>query len=901
MNRKTERTIPLLMAKLYVPKLHRELISRSRLLETLDAGLKRGHKLTFVSAPAGFGKTTLVADWVRHSEHPVAWVSLDEGDSDPSRFWAYIFKALRDALPALGDEAPGALRSGQAPAAELLLGELINTLVEESVEKRVLLVLDDYHTVGAAAVHEALTFLLDNLPPALHLVIVTRVDPPLPLPRLRARGLITELRASDLRLTPEEAAAFLNEVMRLELSPQEVSVLEERTEGWIAGLQLAALSMRGREDTGSFVSALAGDSRFILDYLIEEVLHQQPQDVQDFLVRTSVLKRLSAPLCARVLGDGPPQADSRALLERLERANLFLVPLDERREWYRYHHLFAEFLRSRLSGERPEVVEGLHRRAATWYEGQGLVLEAVEHALAGRDFERAARLIEEVAREVMVRGETTTLLGWMDALPGSLIPSRPQLTVVAAWVAILASDLGAAEGYVSKLEEAPLPQELEPDLATLRSVLAVYGWDMPTAAAEVRRAAQLVDEGEPFLFGIVTWLQGLIRYYTHGTASALESFTEGARVGQVAGNPLMAFVSLYSLAFQRFIAGQLVEAERLFRRGLKHTASQPGSPPVYRSLFEQGLGDLLRERGELAAAEEHLLRGIELGRRLANVEMLVDGYIALARLRLAQGDLDAALEALRGMERFVYEGRVNPLTARQIAAYRARVLIARRDLAAAERWAAGREAISAEQMGDESGAVSFYLRQLEDATLARLLIAREDFAGALSLVEGLLAARAEGREGSLSNPIELLVLRAIALHGLDRTKEAVKSMGKALAIAEVEGHARVFLDEGARVAELLAYFPASSHARRLLEALPSPHEDGAPTPVPPPQPLVEPLSERELEVLQLIAEGYTNREIAGRLYIAVSTVKSHINNIYGKLEAKGRAHAVAQARQLGLI
>lgn len=897
MNRSPEGAIPLLMTKLYAPRLHRDLVPRPRLTEALADGLAQGHRLTLISAPAGFGKTTLIADWVRGGDLPVAWVSLDEGESDPSRFWAYVFKALEMAFPADAGREGGlaALSAAQAPAIEVLLGELINALVAQPLEESLLLVLDDYHVVKSAAVHEALTFLLDNLPPTLHLVIVTRVDPPLPLPRLRARGLVSELRAADLRFTPEEAAAFLNEVMGLALSPAAVEALEARTEGWIAGLQLAALSMRGREDVESFISALTGDSRFILDYLIEEILHRQPEEIQAFLLQTSVLKRLSASLCDALL----PDRDSRALLEHLERANLFLVPLDERRVWYRYHQLFAEFLRSRLHQTRPERVKELHRRAALWYAEEALVLEAIEHALAGGDFDLAGRLIVETAREVLVRGETTTLLHWMEALPGAFIDADPELMVVAAWVAVLASDLDVTEGYVTALEEEAMP-ELQPDLAVLRSILAAYSWEMAAAGEHLRRASRLVDEEDPFLYGVLTWLQGLVRYYTDGTASAVESLAEGARIGQGVGNPLLAFVSLYSLAFQFAIVGRLREAERLFRRGLEHTSSQPGSPPVYRSLFYQGLGDLLRERNELAEAEAYLLQGIDLGRRLANAELRVDGYIALARLRRAQGDLDAALQAISEAERFVYEKRLNPLTARQITAYRTQLLIAQGDLQAAERWVKGREVVSPGRMGDESGAVSFYLRQLEEGTLARFHIAREDFATALALVEELLRAREEGAEQTLSSAVELFVLQAAALQGLERTDEAIAALGCALERAEAEGQARVFLDEGPRVTELLRHFPGSAHARRLLTALP-PFEGGERIPSRDAQPLVEPLSERELEVLALVVEGYTNPEIADRLYIALSTVKSHINNIYGKLAVSNRVEAVTRTQELQLL
>ena len=592
---KTPPASPLLETKLYIPKWRPGLVSRPRLIERLDRGTER--KLTLVSAPAGFGKTTVLAEWlaaVPASERPAAWVSLDHNDNDPALFWAYLITALQTVQSGVGESTLSLLRSPQPPPTEALLGILLNEIT--TISHDFVLVLDDYHVIDAQPVHQALAFLLDHLPPRMNVVIASRSDPPLPLVRLRGRGELTELRATDLRFTPEEAAAFLNDVMGLDLSAADVAALETRTEGWIAGLQLAALSMQGREDVSGFIGAFAGDDRYIVDYLVEEVLQRQPERVRSFLLETSILDRLSGPLCEAVTG----WDDSKGLLEALERGNLFVVPLDDKRHWYRYHHLFADVLQAHSMEEQPDRLPTLHRRASEWYEHNGLPADAVRHALASEDFERAADLVELAALAMLGSSQEPTLLEWLKALPDELVRVRPVLSVYYAFVSFVGEGLEAAEARLRDAErwldatagtserpEAPSAEMVVVDeerfrslpgaIAVARAYHAGALGDMPGTVKYARRALDLLPEGDYLGRGTAAVLLGIASWTSGDLEAAHRTFADGMASFQMAGNIPWVTGGTHVLADIRTAQGRLHEAVRTYEQSLQLATAQ-GEP-----------------------------------------------------------------------------------------------------------------------------------------------------------------------------------------------------------------------------------------------------------------------------------------------------------------------------------
>jgi LuxR family transcriptional regulator, maltose regulon positive regulatory protein len=910
---------PILATKLYVPPPRPEAVPRPRLIEPLDEGLHR--KLILVCAPAGFGKTTLLGEWVATLPRPAAWLSLDEGDNDPPRFLSYLVAALRTIAPNMGEGVLGALRSPQPPPTESILTALLNemaALPEDSV-----LVLDDYHVVEAGAVDDALTFLLEHLPPRMHLVIATREDPPLPIARLRARGQMSELRAADLRFTPDEAAGFLGGVMGLELSGKEIAALEERTEGWIAGLQLAALSMRGREDVPSFVSAFAGDNRYVLDFLAEEVLGRQPERIRSFLLETSVLERLSGPLCGAVTG----QEDGGRMLEALERGNFFVVPLDDKRRWYRFHHLFVDVLYAHLMAEQPDLIPALHRRASEWYEHNGSVADAIRHALAAEDFGRAADLVELAVPEMRRSRQEATLLGWFGALPDELLRCRPVLSVHYAGTLLQS---GRLEGVEDRLRDAERWLESRADIggrseasaagmvvvdeeefrrlpgsvATYRAGIALVVGDVPGTVKHARRALELALEDDHLLRASAAALLGLA-YWTSGDLEAgYRSYADGMQRLQRIGHLSDALGCAIALADIRIAQGRLREAMGTYERGLRLATEQGGAAMRGAADMHVGMSRLHRERNELDAATQHLLRGEELGEFAGLPQNRYRWRVAMARIREAQGDLDGALDLLDEAER-LYVGDFFP-NVRPIAARKARVLVAQGRLGEAVGWARERGLSAHDDLS--------YLREFEHLTLARVLIAQyesqrveQSIHEALGLLERLLQAAEEGeRKGSA---IEILILRALAHHVQGDILAGLVPLERALVLAEPEGYVRVFVDEGRPMARLLAEGAARGivphYAARLLAAFEAEEQKNADEPHPPTAPraqsLIEPLSDRELEVLRFIAQGLSNREISERLFLALITVKGHNRNIFRKLQVRRRTEAVARARELGLL
>jgi LuxR family transcriptional regulator, maltose regulon positive regulatory protein len=902
----------LVSTKLRPSQARPKLVARPQLTATLER--EPGRRLTLISAPAGFGKTTLLVEWLREradGEESVAWLSLDEGDNDPVRFLSYLVAALRRTVgERFGEGILAALRSPEPPRMEAVLGAFVNELAELPGE--VAVVLDDYHVIDSESVHRIVSFLLERLPEDAHLVISGRVDPPLPIARLRARGQIIELHAADLRFTPEEAGAFLGDAMGLDISTGDIAALEQITEGWIAALQLAALSMRERKDVSGFIRSFSGSHRDVFDFLAEEVLERQTEQVQTFLLETSILGSLSGPLCDALTG----RNDGQRTLEQLERENLLFVPLDDDRVWYRYHHLFADFLRSRLERERPERLVPLHLRASEWYGENALVAEAVNHALSAGDHERAARLMEGGVGQTWYRGEVVTLLGWLRRLPKVAMLRRPLLLV---WYAAALMLVGRFDGVESLLREAEGeiaagegqgeerrpgadegdPQHVLATAAAVRSLHARLRGEAQGAIEHAQRGLALLpkDNLDPRPFAALCLAEAYRAADDLEAANA--TFAETAKLGRAAGHDYIALTAMGSLAHLRMSQGQLREADASLRQALGFAAERGAEllPAVGRVRI--GMGELLYERDDLDASERELTLGAELVERAGELEVLARGQVALSRVRRARGDTEGALKLAHRTERLARESGA-PQAIVDAALWEAQLHLMR-----AELQAAASDLERASGVGD----VPRSTRESERISLARLHIAREDHDEALQLLDRVREmAEAADRRGSV---VEILTLQALALRAKDEKSRAMDVMGQALALAEPEGYIRTFVDEGPPMAELLSEvleaqqrgrldsprrIPAH-YLRKLLAVLERDASGGAL----PAARLPEPLSERELEVLQLIAAGNTNRRIATELFVSVGTVKTHLNNLYRKLDVHSRTQALARARELNLL
>jgi LuxR family transcriptional regulator, maltose regulon positive regulatory protein len=906
-----------LLTKLYVPPPRPRAIARPRLVERLNEGLH--HKLALISAPAGFGKTTLVSEWVAGCGRPVAWLSLDEADNDLVRFLEYLVAAVQTVAPDLGAGLLGALRAPQPPPIESFLTALVNEIT--MLRDEVVLVLDDYHVIDAKPIDEALAFLIEHLPPPMHLVITTREDPQLPLARLRARGHLAELRAADLRFIASEAAEFLNPVMGLNLSAADVAALEDRTEGWIAGLQLAAISMQGHRDAAGFIQSFTGSHRFVMDYLVDEVLHQQPAYIQAFLLRTSILDRLCGSLCDAVLPD--LQEPGQAVLEHIERANLFLIPLDDERRWYRYHHLFAELLRQRLEHGAVETageVASLHGRASGWYEQNSLRPDAIRHALAAGDPERAAGLIELSAVGMLGSNQEEMLYGWLTALPDDVVRARPVLSVNYAFAAFSREGLDAADARLRDAERWFDPsghardelagemrvtdvegfQSLPGTIAVARAYRAGALGDAAGIVTHARRALEHLP-GDSLWRGAAAAVLGIGYWISGELEPAFESFAEGKALMEMAGYTQFQNSGVHILADIRIAQGRLNEAQRIYEQALRLAAEQPdviwGKADLH-----VGLAELDYERNDLESAIGRLGQSKELGEHAGMPDTRHRWYVTMARIRQAQGDKAGALELLDEAERQYVIGPDPDV--RPITALKTQVWIAQGRLADALGWVRERNL----SLDDEPA----YLHEAEHLTLARVLIAqyandpsdRSSIAAVLACLERLLDAAETGeRTGSV---IEILMLQALA-HAVDGDgAAALGSLQRALVLAKPEGYVRVFVNEGPPMAQLLAEAAAHGilpdYTGRLLAAFePEPHERQVIPGPPAVQPLNEPLSPRELEVLRLIGEGRSNREIGDQLYLALDTVKGHNRKIFGKLDVRSRTEAIARARELGIL
>ena len=891
---------PLLETKLHVPRLRRGLVARTRLNVPLNADAA----VTLVSAPAGFGKTTLVADWVGGLDATVAWVSLDERDDEPNRFWAYVATAVGPA----GAEARSIL-DGSHVDLDAVLVALVNGL--DRAAGALVLVLDDLHAVRAPEVHEGLTFLVEHLPAHARLVITSRADPPLPLARLRARGELVEVRAADLRFTADEADAYLNGSMGLTLDATDVAVLDDRTEGWAAALQLAALSIQGRDDPHGFITGFAGDDRYVVDYLAGEVLERQPEAVHAFLLETSILSRLTGPLCDAVTGGG----EGAATLESLERANLFLVPLDDRRCWYRYHHLFGDVLRARLLDEHPERVDELHRRAAVWWDEHDDPAEAIRHALAGHDLELAADLVERAAPALhQTRGEAT-IAAWLAALPDEVIAERPVLTVCLVGVRMVH---GQTDGVAELLDRAeallatgtpepavPAPpvsgrggpdgdderrRRLPAQIAVYRAGLAHLAADPDATIAHAEQAIALMDDDEHLSRGSAAALMGLALWSTGDLDQAAARYAEALDELEAAGHLADAAGCAIAVADLLLTQGRRRDAAATFEHGL--SLVEPPQGPVLRGAADMhvGLAAVALAADDRHDTRRHLDAAAALGDAAALPQNPYRSRVTAARLARIEGDLDAALALLDEAER-VYFGDYSP-DVRPVAAVRARLQIARGDLPDARRWAHGRRLAESDELD--------YLHEFEHVTLARLLLA-EDAPGAEPLLDRLLAAADAG--GRAGTSVEVLVLQSLARHRCGDVRAALVALDRALELAVPEGDVRVFLDEGPPMLDLLRvaakHGGAADAAATVLAAADAAGSDGHARTDRQPG-LVEPLSERELDVLRLLRSDLSGPDIARELIVSLNTVRTHTKHIYAKLGVTSRRAAVRRADELGL-
>jgi LuxR family maltose regulon positive regulatory protein len=887
---RSDSLTPLLATKLHRPLPRAQLVRRPQLAERLTQGVMG--PLTLVSAPAGFGKTTLLAQWLAESGMPVAWLSLEPGDNEPVRFLSYLIAALQTLDPHLGAVALTLLQMPQPAAAETVLTLLTNDVGSHGRDGGdFALVLDDYHVIDAKPIAQALTFLLDHLPPHMHLVIATREDPPLPLARLRVGGHLTELRAVDLRFTPSETAEFLNQGMGLNLSAEDVTALEARTEGWIAGLQLAAISMQGHQDTTSFIKSFTGSHHFVLDYLVEEVLQQQPESLQTFLLRTSILDRLCGPLCDAVLLN--PSGSGQETLEYIEHANLFLVPLDNERRWYRYHQLFADLLRQRLyqrsassTGDEVGDVTELHRRASVWYEDHGLEIEAFHHAANANDVARAERLIEGEGMPLQFRGAGAPVLNWLESLPRTALDARPSLWVTYASTLLFGGQntaveekLQAAEAALQGTEPDDRTQDLVGRIASMRATLAVIQHDGETIITQSRRALEYLHPDNLPVRTATTWTLGYAYQLQGDRAAASQAYTEVISIGKSFGDSIYTLAATINLGQLQEADNQLSLAAESYRRSLQLA----GDPPQLMACEAHlGLARVFYEWNDLEAAGQHGQQSAQLARQI-----IVDTFAAygvfVARLKLAQGDVSGAAAVLDEAEAFVRRHRF-VFRMPDVAAAQVLLLLHQGYLAAAA-----------------------HLAHLHDLPIsqARVHLAQRDPSAALTRL--LPWRRQVEAKGWQDERLKVMVLQAVALQAHCDKDQAVHLLCDALALAAPGGFIRLFVDEGPPMAHLLSEAAAlgmmpdyTGKLLAVLEADAQKRENTSSLP-PPAQPLIEPLSPRELEVLQLMAQGLSNQEMSERLFLALSTVKGHNRNIFGKLQVQRRTEAVARARALGLL
>ncbi len=870
----------ILSTKLYIPPPGPKVVNRSRLIDRLNEGVEC--KLTLISAPAGFGKTTLISEWVTDCERPNAWLSLDKGDNDTTRFLVYLVSALQGIAADVGEGVLGAIQSPQPPSVDSILTALLNNIT--AISEDFILVLDDYHVINNKSINDAVSFLLEQMPPQMHLVITTREDPDFPLSRLRARGQLTELRAADLRFNSLEVGDFLNRMMGLNLSEEEIKGLEGRTEGWIAGLQLAAISMRGVDDTAGFIRSFTGSNRFVMDYLVEEVLRQQPENVQIFLLQTSILDRLCGSLCDAVLS--APPASGQDTLEFLEHVNLFIISLDNERRWYRYHHLFAELLRQRLqhhvassAGDVGDGIAALHIRASDWYEDNGLEIEAFQHAAAANDIDRAVRLIEGRGMPLQFRGALTTILNWLTSLSTAVLDENPLLWVTYATVLLATGQTESIDEKLQIAEDAIQGVELDVKnrdilgrIAATRAMLAVARHQVDTIISQSQLALEYLDPDNLSSRTATNWKLGYACLLQGDRTAAKRAFSEAITVSKASGNTIIEIMATTDLGDLQKSENQLHQADQSYQRALQLAVDI--SLPVTFSAY-LGRANICYQWNELNTARQYGEKSLTLARQLENLDFFISCELFLVLLKLAQGDISGATTALAEIDASVQQhnfvNRIPELVAAQVS-----TLILQ---------------------GKPETASILVAQHEHPISQARVHLAMGDIKPALAILAGQYQ-QAE-KEERLDQQLRILILQSIACHIHGEQDTAQQLLRDALAQAEPGGYIRLFVDEGAPMHQLLSEAVTRRIMPGYVNKLLAAFEGGSPAP--PSQPLIEPLSRRELEILTLVAQGLSNREIGEQLYLALTTVKGHNRNIFGKLQVQRRTEAVARARELGLV
>jgi LuxR family transcriptional regulator, maltose regulon positive regulatory protein len=903
--------VPVLTTKLHIPLSRSKVVMRPQLVARLNEGLYQsqgfGRKLTLVCAPAGFGKTSLITEWLATYQYPVAWLSLDDGDGEIRQFLAYLIAALQVLEKDIGADVLGMLESSQLPPAESLLTSLLNEIAV--LQHDFMLVLDDYHTVDSKPIDRALAYLLDHLPPQMHLVITTREDPSLPLARFRARGQLTELRAADLRFSPGEAAEFLNQVMALDLSADQLAILESRTEGWVAGLQLAALSMQGNQDIPGFIQSFTGAHQFVLDYLLEEVLQRQTENIQTFLLQTSILDRLCGPLCDAVLSD--TAGSGQKTLEYLHHSNLFVTLLDHERRWYRYHQLFSDLLCQRLGQNlSTEEIAGLHLRASEWYERNGDVYQAFQHALAAQDFSRAAGIAEMAWQGMNESFQNAAWLGWVHQLPEESIRLRPVLCTQMAWSFMDAGEVNASESRLQVAErllngpsekivvvEESQFRALRARIAFARAYNALAVGNGSDALEHAEKALQLTPDEDQYLRAQTKAILTSAHWANGKLDAAYSSMSEWIQNAQRAGNIIFAIASAHGAAEILIAQGRLQEAVRTYEQSLQLASTAGREAQRFTANHHLGLAMLYLEMGNNELAAQYLQTGLELGLHCTQPDWPYHKCIVQARWKEYERDLHTAVDLLEEARR-VYIRTLMP-DAHPAEAWKARVYLKLERLSHAQNWAQEHRLTVDDDLS--------YMHEFAHLTLARVLLAayqrnraEADVRDVLHLLGRLLkAAEAGKRTGSI---IEVSLLQALAHHARGNKAQALVSLKRAVTLAEPEGYVRIFVDEGQVTTELLTDLSEveglKEYIRKLLSAFGEQSDAHVPTPS---QPLIDPLSDRELEVLRLVAQGLSNDKIGKRLYLSVNTVKGHNLRIFGKLQVKSRTEAVARARELGLL
>lgn len=919
--------VRLLTTKLHIPPLREDFVPRRRLLDRLETGLRR--KLILISAPAGYGKTTLLSEWHASSRGQalsLAWVLVDEQDNDPVRFWSHVLAALEGVRPGTtqgaqallhGFSRPGsAARRGGSALIQGVLATLINDLVSaqegELPGRPLVLVLDDYHTIQSPAIHDALAFFLDYLPPGMHIAVLTRADPPLSLARLRARDQLLELRVADLRFAADEVALFLNRIVALDLPAGAAATLEARTEGWVAGLQLAALSLQGLDPQQAqrFLETFAGTHRHVLNYLTEEVLQRQPPEVQTFLLQTAILTYLTAPLCDAVMG----QPGSQPVLQQLANDNLFTTPLDDEGRWYRYHPLFADTLRTGLQQSSPELLPVLHRRASTWYQEQGIVVDAMSHALAAADPERAASLVEADYKRLVMRGELVTLHRWLDALPADLVQARPRLCLASALALAYSGGRESVEGHLVQAEAALsfAPDTADADavqgeIAALRAVFASVNWAGTCSLDLTRQALQLLPAArsvEDLWLRILTLqAQGNCQRFLGEVREAAKSYAAALSIARTLDSPFLVQAITNRLGQNQLLQGRLRRAAQTFEGAFQLAAEHGGELAWFSAELHAHLSKIYNEWNDLEQALQHAQQSIELGRQAENHLALLEGHLALAGVQAARGEADAARLALEEAQQWAIGAGVPYLEA-EVAAQRAWLDLDSGGSGApvdtvppwAEAWAIRRTLAASDEL-------PLILRELQDLILTRFWLGQGRLDEALGLLAEIQpAAEAAGRMGTV---LQALLLRAVALQAQNDQAQASDTLARALALAQPEGYVRTFLGADVPLHALLtglrsrlATSPGASsavlaYADDLLAAF---AKSGWPEPR-----IQHLLTPRELEIVALMAAGASNQEIAERLVVTVGTVKGHVNHILDKLDARNRTGAVTRARELGLL